>query len=123
MNNVRELVAWQRAMTLAVDLYSITESFPKREMYRLVSQIREAGVSVPSNIAEGKGRVTAGEFLQFLGQARGSLYEIDTHVEIARRLHYIDDQQAQRIFDEIRFAHSPLSGLITHATSKKSSRR
>ena len=106
-------------MDLAVSLYSITEDFPRREMYGLTSQLREAGVSVPSNIAEGQGRITPGEFLSFLGQARGSLYEVDTQVEIARRLGYIDEPRAEEIFEVIRMTSSPLSGLIDHIRTLK----
>jgi four helix bundle protein len=71
----RDLIAWQRAMDLVEAIYKATRRFPKDELYGLTSQLRRAAVSVPSNIAEGQGRLTSGEFKQFLGHARGSLLE------------------------------------------------
>jgi four helix bundle protein len=73
-------------MDLVVAVYEITESFPASERYGLTRQIRRAAASIPANIAEGQDRRLAGEFLQFLGNARGSLLELDTHLEIAHRL-------------------------------------
>jgi four helix bundle protein len=85
----RELLVWQKAKALAVQVYRNTEQFPKAETYGLTSQIRRAAVSVASNIAEGQGRLTSGEFLHFLGQARGSLLELDTQLAIALDLGYL----------------------------------
>lgn len=82
----RELVVWQRAMQLTVAVYRLTQGFPREEIYGLTSQIRRAAVSVPSNIAEGHGRLSGGEFRQFLGIARGSNFELQTQLEIARAL-------------------------------------
>ena len=81
-----ELLAWKLAVELVIDLYDLTSSFPPSETYGLTAQIRRAAVSVPSNIAEGAARTTKREFAQFLSIARGSLSEIDTQVEIARKL-------------------------------------
>jgi len=85
----RELLVWQKAKALAVQVYQATEQFPKAETYGLTSQVRRAAVSVASNIAEGQGRLTSGEFLHFLGQARGSLLELDTQLAIALDLNYL----------------------------------
>jgi four helix bundle protein len=85
----RELLVWQKAKALAAQIYQATEQFPKPETYGLTSQIRRAAVSVPSNIAEGQGRLTSGEFCHFLGQARGSLLELDTQLAIALDLNYL----------------------------------
>jgi four helix bundle protein len=82
----RDLVVWQRAMQLTVAIYRLTRDFPRDEQYGLTSQIRRSAVSVPSNIAEGQGRLNAGEFRQFLGIARGSNCELQTQLEIARAL-------------------------------------
>ena len=76
----RELLVWQKAKALAVQVYRSTEQFPRNETYGLTSQLRRAAVSVPSNIAEGQGRLTSGEFSHFLGQARGSLLEMETQL-------------------------------------------
>jgi four helix bundle protein len=89
----RELLVWQKAKALAVYTYKVTEQFPKNETYGLTSQVRRAAVSVVSNIAEGQGRLTSGEFLHFLGQARGSLLELDTQTAIALDLNYLKPDQ------------------------------
>jgi len=88
VESFRELVVWQRAIELSVAAYKLTASFPREEMYGLTSQIRRASVSVASNIAEGQGRRTAGEFLQFLGIARGANLEVQTQLMIAAKLDY-----------------------------------
>jgi four helix bundle protein len=89
----RDLVVWQRSIQLAESIYRLTKCFPKEEMYGLTSQIRRSAVSVPSNIAEGQGRLSTGEFRQFLGMARGSNFELQTQLEIARTLNYGDSKQ------------------------------
>lgn len=86
VRSYRELLVWQKAIQLCAVLYSLAGTFPKQETYCLESQIRRSAVSVPSNIAEGQGRLTTGEFRQFLGIARGSNYEIQTQLEIAKML-------------------------------------
>jgi len=88
-HSYRDLLVWQRAKQLAVEVYRATESFPRSETYGITSQIRRAAVSVPSNIAEGQGRLSRGEFAQFLGNARGSLLELETQLEIAGDLSYL----------------------------------
>jgi four helix bundle protein len=82
----QDLLVWQRSIELCAAVYGATAAFPKEEMYGLTSQLRRASVSVASNIAEGRGRLTQGEFRQFLGNAQGSNYEVQTQIVIARRL-------------------------------------
>ena len=84
----RDLVVWQRAMQLTVAIYRLTRDFPREEIYGLTRQVRRSAVSIPSNIAEGQGRRTVGEFKQFLGIARGSNFEVQTQLEIARSLNF-----------------------------------
>jgi four helix bundle protein len=84
----KDLIAWQKAMDLAEAIYQLTRDFPREEIYGLTSQLRRCAVSVPSNIAEGQGRTTPGEFKQFLGHARGSLLELETQLQLAKRLGY-----------------------------------
>ena len=81
----RDLIAWQKAMDLVVNVYSLSKSFPPEELYALTKQVRRAVTSVPANIAEGQGRRLSQEFHQFLANARGSLMELDTHLEVAFR--------------------------------------
>jgi four helix bundle protein len=84
----RDLLVWQKAMQLTVAIYRLTQGFPREEIYGLTSQIRRAAVSVPSNIAEGQGRLNSAEFRQFLGIARGSICEVQTQLGIARALQF-----------------------------------
>ena len=83
-NGYKGLTAYKEAMSLAATVYEVTKRMPREELYGLVSQLRRAAVSVPSNIAEGYGKSSTGEYLSALGHARGSLFEIETQVEIAR---------------------------------------
>jgi four helix bundle protein len=85
----RELLVWQKAKALAVHTYKAAADFPRTETYGLTSQIRRASISVVSNIAEGQGRLTAGELRHFLGQARGSLLEAETQLSIALDLGFV----------------------------------
>ena len=82
----RDLVVWQRSIQLATATYTLTRGFPREELYGLTGQIRRSAVSVASNIAEGQGRLTTGEFRQFLGISRGSNFELQTQLEIAKAL-------------------------------------
>jgi four helix bundle protein len=86
----RDLIAWQKSKALALDVYRSTQRFPKDEMYGLTSQMRRAAVSVPSNSAEGKGRHSHKELVQFLYRSRGSLLELETQLSIAHELGYVD---------------------------------
>jgi four helix bundle protein len=99
-----ELIVWQRAIELTVCIYKLTRSFPKEELYGLTSQMRRASVSVASNIAEGRGRLTPGEFRQFLGLAQGSTYELQTQLLVARKLGLGSDEvldEAASLSDEV----------------------
>ena len=90
VQSFRDLVVWQRSMQLTAAVYRLTKGFPREEVYGLASQIRRSAVSIPSNIAEGQGRLGTGEFRQFLGVARGSNCELQTQLEIASVLGYCD---------------------------------
>ena len=95
---------WRRAIELCVAIYKITASFPDSERFGLTNQLRRAAVSVSSNIAEGYGRTSRGEYVQFLGHARGSNCEVQTQLVIAKALGFVSDVQLQetaRIADEI----------------------
>jgi four helix bundle protein len=86
VQSFRDLTVWQRSMRMAVEVYRLTEGFPREEIYGLTSQMRRAAVSIPSNIAEGHGRLGPNENRQFFGVARGSNFELQTQLEIARSL-------------------------------------
>jgi four helix bundle protein len=84
----RDLLVWQRSIQMSIAIYKLTAAFPKEELFGLTSQLRRAGVSVASNIAEGYARLSKGEYKQFLGMARGSNSEVQTQLVIARELGY-----------------------------------
>ncbi len=95
MHNFKELKSWQKAIDFCLDIYKLTGSFPTEERFGLISQLRRAGVSVPSNIAEGSGRNSDKEFVHFLSIATGSSYELETQLIIAHRLGYIKEEEIQ----------------------------
>jgi len=105
----RELLAWQQAVNLVELVYRDTEHFPHHELYGLVSQMRRSAVSIPANIAEGAGRNSPRELIQFLGIASGSKAELETHLEIARRLGMIGDDSA--VFRQIERVGQLLTAL------------
>ena len=107
----RDLEVWQRSMDLVVDCYRMTKGFPKSETYGLASQLQRAAVSVPANIAEGRQRQHSKEFLQHLSIACGSLAEVETHIQIAGRLDYIDDHQIKDVLEKTAELGKMLNGL------------
>src|ERR1700686_4789851 len=109
-----ELDAFQRAVDLSVTIYRLTESFPRAELYGLTAQLRRASVSVVSQIVEGQGRLSLGEWPQFLSQARGSLFEIQAQTIIASRLGYLDASAYKRARSAVTRAAKPLAGLIEY---------
>ena len=108
----RDLVAWQKGMALVTEIYRATDEFPAREIYGLTNQLRRAGVSVPSNIAEGKGRLSKKEFVQFLAKARGSLCEVQTQLEISSNLGYLSRDTFAALDDQAREVGRVINGLI-----------
>ncbi|HLZ40800.1 MAG TPA: four helix bundle protein, partial [Candidatus Sulfotelmatobacter sp.] len=111
--------AWQKAKAFATAIYCATESFPKTEIYGLTSQLRRAAVSVASNIAEGQGRLTKGEFCHFLGQARGSLLELETQMSIASDLNYLTENEFKRLQERSTEVRILLNGLIESMVAHK----
>jgi four helix bundle protein len=94
----RTLLAWQHAMDLAIECYELTKRFPRSETSGLISQLQRAAVSVPSNMAEGRARQHGGEFVRHISIANGSLARVETLTQIAARLRYISEQQADELF-------------------------
>ncbi len=96
VESYRNLIVWQRSVQMTVAIYRLTVGFPKEEMFGLTSQLRRAAVSVASNIAEGYGRMTQGEYKQFLGMARGSNLEVQTQLFLAGELGYGNTQELKQ---------------------------
>jgi four helix bundle protein len=113
VQSYRDLVAWNKAMELVTEIYRVTHRFPKEELFGLMSQLRRAAVSIPSNIAEGKGRLSKGEFRQFLGNARGSLAELETQILIAQNLDYLDEAETKRLLAMVEEVGKVLNGLLS----------
>lgn len=97
-SDYKQLRVWQKAMDLTLEIYKLVKLLPKEETYALSDQMRRAVVSIPSNIAEGQGRNSDKEFVNFLSIARGSLWELETQVEICERLGYIDNVTKSNTF-------------------------
>jgi four helix bundle protein len=113
LRSYQELIGWKKSMALVGGIYRCTQCFPKEEVYGLTSQIRRAAVSIPSNIAEGQGRLSRGEFKQFLGHARGSVFEVETQLLIARDLGYLSEEAAQTLLERVKEVGRILSGLLS----------
>lgn len=110
-SSYRDLKVWKSSVDLAVLVYRSTESFPAAERFGLTIQLRRAAVSVPSNIAEGQSRKSARDFLRFLHIAEGSLAEIETQLEIARQLNWINEQPLHSLLNECQEIGKMLNGL------------
>ena len=115
----RDLVAWKKAMDLVTMIYRVTHKFPKEELFGLVSQLRRAAVSIPSNIAEGQARSSRGEFQLFLGHARGSLSELETQILIARNFDYVDETETNSLLERAAEVGRVLNGLLASLKSGK----
>jgi four helix bundle protein len=107
-----ELRAWKLGVDLVVEVYRATQDFPKTELYGLTNQLRRAAVSVPSNIAEGKGRFTDREFALFLRHARGSLLEVETQLFIAGKLGYLTSEKVQSLASQTEQLARTLNALL-----------
>ncbi len=119
----RDLIVWQKAMVLARSAYSATTGLPKSEAYGLLSQIRRAAVSIPSNIAEGHGRLTDSQFRHFLGNARGSVYELRTQIELAGDLGFVDKELLSSLMEQTADVTRLINGLIAVLHTETSDRR
>ena len=113
----KKLDVWQLGMNLAVGIYGTTDNFPKEELYGLTNQMRRAAVSIPSNVAEGAARQTKKVFINYLHMSQGSLSELDTQLELAKRLGYLDATRWQSLDGEMQRVDKMLSGLIRHQKS------
>lgn len=113
IRSFKDLIVWQRSMDLAVRIYRITQKLPASEQFGLTSQLRRASVSIPSNIAEGYGRQSTGNYRQFLSISRGSLMEMETQINICERLKYLAQSDTGDIFKEIIEISKMLTSLIS----------
>ena len=119
MKTYRDLIVWQKSMSLVLFVYNETKSFPKEEVYGLTSQIRRSTVSIPSNIAEGYGRNHTGDCVRFLQIASGSLYEFQTQLEICLQLGYLKKEKFEEINSLSIEIEKMLSSLISKVKDSK----
>jgi four helix bundle protein len=112
IRSYQDLAIWKKAMELVVQVYHLTRRFPREEMHGLTSQMRRAAVSIPTNIAEGWGRGSRKEYIQFLRIARGSLLELETLLAISRSLRYLSQEDMQTTLALVEEISRMLSGLI-----------
>jgi four helix bundle protein len=115
----RDLVAWQKAVDLACDVYSLTRNFPADERFGMTAQLRRAALSVSNNIAEGHGRDTRGEFLNSLSASRGSANEVESMLIVAKRLGYASATETQPHLIEVDDCLRLLAGLRSHLKRQK----
>ncbi len=108
----RDLIVWKKAMDLTEEVYRVTNSFPRHELYGLTNQMRRAAVSIPSNIAEGQGRGSNREFSRFLNIAHGSLAELETQLLLSVRLGYINEKEIEQIQQNTNEVGKMIRGLI-----------
>jgi four helix bundle protein len=118
MKTYRDLQVWQKSMTLVTEIYKISKGFPKDEVYGLTSQMRRCAVSIPSNMAEGYGRNSTNEYLHFLRIATGSLYELQTQMEISVNLYYLNRDEFDKLYELSREIERMLSSLIEKLRSR-----
>lgn len=112
MAHFKELLVWQKSINFVTEVYKETESFPKTEVYGLISQIRRAAVSIPSNISEGNSRRSVPDYLQFLRISRGSCTEVETQLIISKNLGFLNEKNYLKLNQDIIEISKMLNGLI-----------
>jgi four helix bundle protein len=112
INDYKDLLVWQKAMNLVVDVYKTTKMLPKEETYGLSDQMRRAAVSIPSNIAEGYGRQTPKSYAQFLTIARGSAYELETQILLCQKIHPLSSEIVESLTATISEIKKMLTSII-----------
>lgn len=120
-SNYKDLLVWQKAFSVVKGVYKLTGEFPAEEKYGLVSQMRRAAVSVPSNIAEGQARHTTREFVQFVSHAEGSAAELETQLLISVELGYCGDAKARQVLDSVTEVRKRLGSLRRKLITRRQS--
>ncbi len=118
VQSYRDLLAWQKAVKLVTAVYCATERFPRTELFGITSQVRQAAVSIPSNIAEGHARLSRKEFQYFLSNARGSVAELETQLIISHNLGFINKADVDHLLEQVAEVGRIINGLLT-ALKKK----
>lgn len=119
VKSYRDLKVWQKSMDLVIICYQLTSKFPKTEIYGLSSQIQRAAVSIPANIAEGKGRNYLGDYIRHLSIANGSLKELETHLIIVGRLAYLKNEELEQVLNKCEEIGKMLNSLMEKLSQRK----
>jgi four helix bundle protein len=119
IKSFRDLIVWQKSVSLVTDIYQVTSQFPKEEIYGITSQIRRSAVSIPSNIAEGYGRKSTQDYIRFLQVAVGSLYELETQMEISINLEYLK----RETYTELNGKFTEIEKMLVSMINKIDSRQ
>jgi four helix bundle protein len=112
MHDYKKLEVWKESVNLVTEIYVLTNNFPNKEKFGLVNQINRSAVSIPSNIGEGAGRISQKEFIQFLGYAIASSFELETQLIIAWNLNYIETKQKEEVIERLNIIQRKIHGLI-----------
>lgn len=112
MNHFRKILIWQKSISLVTKIYTSTRNFPKEEIFGLTSQIRRSSISIPSNIAEGSGRESNKDFIRFLYISLGSLFEMQTQLEIAKNILYLNEDEFNNLYEDSREVERMLVSFI-----------
>jgi four helix bundle protein len=118
IKSYRDLVAWQKGMELVIQIYQVSKHFPKEEIFTLTSQVRRAAISIPSNIAEGHAKSSTKEYRVFVGHAKGSLAEVETQIQIAHGLNYVEDSTAADLLSLCAELGRVINGLLSSLKNK-----
>lgn len=118
MSDFRKLLIWQKSMSLVTKIYYSTNNFPKEEIFGLTSQIRRSSISIPSNIAKGSGRESDKDLLRFLNISVGSLFEMQTQLEIAKNISYLKEDDFNNLYEDSREVERMLVSIIKKIKSR-----
>jgi four helix bundle protein len=114
----RDLIVWQKSIKLVTEIYTITNKYPKNELFCLTNQIRRCAISIPSNIAEGYGRNSKQEYIRFLNISMGSLFELQTQLEISLNLNFLEKTDYIKIYDDTKEIERMLCSLLIKLKGK-----
>ncbi len=119
MSNYKELKVWKKAHGLALEVYKLTNNFPENEKYGIITQIRRAATSIPTNIAEGCGQIDNGNLIRFFGIARGSSFELEYLILLAKDINYLKEEEYCKINKKITLIISMITNLIKSIDKEK----
>ncbi len=120
VQSYKDLEVWQKSIDMVTMTYTITDNFPSKELYTLTSQIRRAAISIPSNIAEGRGKRSTRDFMRYINIAYGSAAELETQLIISKNLGYVSSEESEPLFQEIARICRMLNGMLSSLEKKLS---